>query len=89
MMTTKKSAFELGKPVTDEGITALTVHRHLPPVPSNEPARQAALQILEILDSPPEIAFDRITSLTARAFDVPICLIRFVPHGVHLCISLK
>ena len=42
------------------------------PVPSNEPDRLAALRRYEILDTPPEPAFDRITRLASAVFQVPI-----------------
>ena len=44
----------------------------------NEKSRLAALQRLEILDTVPEIAFDRLTSLAARLFEVPIALVSLV-----------
>jgi len=43
-----------------------------------ETARLAALHALRVLDTPPEAAFDGITRLAARLFDVPISLISFV-----------
>ncbi len=47
-------------------------------LPANEAARLAALRRYDILDTPPESAFDRITSLAARLFDVPIALVSLV-----------
>ncbi|MBW4662171.1 MAG: PAS domain-containing protein [Drouetiella hepatica Uher 2000/2452] len=49
-----------------------------PPIPSNETERLAALHRYKILDTPPEAAFDRITKLAARLFDMPISLISLV-----------
>lgn len=49
-----------------------------PPVPENEDERLAALERLEVLDTPPEERFDRITRALARTFDVPICLVSLV-----------
>ena len=43
-----------------------------------ESARLAALERYAILDTPPEPSFDRITALTARALETPICLISLV-----------
>lgn len=48
------------------------------PLPANEAERLAALRRYHILDTPPETAFDRITTLAARLFDVPIALISLV-----------
>ncbi|MCU7555395.1 EAL domain-containing protein [Alteromonas sp. ASW11-19] len=42
---------------------------------SREKERLDALRALELLDTPPESRFDRITRLTRRLFDVPIALI--------------
>ena len=50
----------------------------LPPIPSNGPERLAALHRLELLDTPPEPAFDRLTRLAATALGVPIALISLV-----------
>jgi signal transduction histidine kinase len=49
-----------------------------PSVPANEAERLAALQALNILDTPPEERFDRITRVARRLFDVPIALISLV-----------
>ncbi|XHX76482.1 MAG: GAF domain-containing protein [Stenomitos frigidus ULC029] len=49
-----------------------------PPLPANEPERLAALHRYKILDTPPEAAFDRLTTLAARLFAVPTVLISLV-----------
>ncbi|GEM_PF-6519909 len=46
--------------------------------PPNENQRIAALQSLQILDTPPEERFDRITRIASRLFNVPIALISLV-----------
>ncbi|NEQ32609.1 MAG: arginine--tRNA ligase, partial [Leptolyngbya sp. SIO4C5] len=51
------------------------------PVPANETERLAALHRYQILDTPPEVAFDRITRLAARLFDSPIALISLVDES--------
>ena len=43
-----------------------------------EDERVAAVRRYDILDSPPDGAFDRITALAARRFDVPISIISIV-----------
>lgn len=48
------------------------------PLPLDEDVRLRALQRLDILDSEPEEAFDRIARLAARAFRVPIVLVSLV-----------
>ncbi len=50
-------------------------------VPANEPERLAALYRYQILDTPAELAFDRITSLAARLFKLPIALISLVDES--------
>jgi PAS domain S-box-containing protein len=51
------------------------------PTPDNEPERLAALQRYNVLDTPPEAAFDRITQLAARLFNVPTALISLVDES--------
>jgi PAS domain S-box-containing protein len=51
------------------------------PTPTNEAARLAALKRYKILDTSPEAAFDRITRLAARLFDMPIALISLVDES--------
>src|SRR3954467_9871352 len=46
----------------------------------NEPQRMAAVKRYEILDTPPDGAFDRITAIAARRFGVPISIISIVDH---------
>jgi PAS domain S-box-containing protein len=46
--------------------------------PASEEARLASLSRYEILDTPPEEAFDRITQLASTIFSVPIVLITLV-----------
>ncbi|MGQ5523991.1 sensor domain-containing diguanylate cyclase [Chitinimonas sp. PSY-7] len=49
-----------------------------PPLPDNEPARIASLQNMQLLDTPGEETFDRITRLAKSVFDVPIALVSIV-----------
>ena len=46
-----------------------------PAIPANEASRLEALRGLDILDTPPEERFDRITRFAAETFNVPIALI--------------
>ena len=43
-----------------------------------EPERLQALYNYDVLDSPPEPSFDRLTALAARLFDAPIALVSLV-----------
>ena len=47
-------------------------------LPPTESERMAAVRRFDILDTPPDGAFDRITSLAARRFGVPISIISIV-----------
>ncbi len=47
-------------------------------IPHNEAQRIAAVRRYDILDTPPDGMFDRITALAARRFDVPISIISVV-----------
>lgn len=49
-----------------------------PPILINEAARLSSLVKLDVLDTPPEERFDRITRLAKRMFNVPIVLISLV-----------
>lgn len=49
--------------------------------PSNETERLSELRRFEILDTPEEVAFDRITDIAADLFQVPISLISLVDHN--------
>jgi GAF domain-containing protein len=49
-------------------------------LPSDEPARQAALERYGVLDGPPEALFDNITRMVALALDVPIALVSLIDN---------
>lgn len=49
-----------------------------PEDPDNEAARLAGLRSLNILDTPSEERFDRITQLAALVFDAPMALVSLV-----------
>ncbi|TAD89961.1 MAG: sensor histidine kinase [Alphaproteobacteria bacterium] len=46
--------------------------------PFDDAARARALKALHILDTPPEVVFDRLTHLASRLFDSPIALISLI-----------
>ncbi|MDQ3139633.1 MAG: GAF domain-containing protein [Pseudomonadota bacterium] len=49
-------------------------------IPANEAERMAAVTRYEVLDTPPDGTFDRITAIAARRFGVPIAIISIVDH---------
>jgi formate hydrogenlyase transcriptional activator len=55
----------------------MSTHAILPP---DEPERLAALQRQQILDTPPDGAFDHLTAVAAALFKVPIALVSLVDH---------
>jgi two-component sensor histidine kinase len=48
--------------------------------PHDEAERMAAVRRYEILDTPPDGSFDRVTALAARRFGAPISIISIVDH---------
>jgi len=48
------------------------------PIPKNENERLAELKALNILDTPPEERFDRITRTATRLFNVPISTVTLI-----------
>lgn len=48
------------------------------PLPENESQRLESLRLYRILDTPPEVAFDRITRIIAKTVGVPIALVSLV-----------
>lgn len=52
--------------------------RDLSIIPADDPARLAAVRRYDVLDTPPDGAFDRITAIAARRFGVPIAIISVV-----------
>jgi PAS domain S-box-containing protein len=48
------------------------------PLPSNETKRLVALRDLNLLDTPPEERFDRITRLAARVLGVPLAMVTLI-----------
>jgi PAS domain S-box-containing protein len=49
-----------------------------PPIPPDEEVRLAVLRAYEILDTPPEEAFDELTALAAHICEAPVSLITLV-----------
>jgi signal transduction histidine kinase len=49
-----------------------------PSIPVNEAQRLAALERYWILDTPPEVAFDRMARIVARIFAAPIAMVTFI-----------
>lgn len=47
-------------------------------IPDNEEQRMLAVRRYDLLDTPPNGAFDRITGMAARLFDVPVAIVSVV-----------
>jgi hypothetical protein len=61
------------------GAPRATVRPDAPPA-ADEEGRMNAVRRYDLLDTPPDGAFDRITALAARIFNVPIALVTVVDH---------
>ncbi|MDX6724387.1 MAG: phosphoserine phosphatase RsbU/P, partial [Solirubrobacteraceae bacterium] len=51
------------------------MHAHPDLIPDDESERMAAVRRYDVLDTPPDGAFDRVTALAARHFGVPISIV--------------
>jgi GAF domain-containing protein len=49
-------------------------------IPDNESERLAALRRFDVLDTPPDGAFDRITRLASELLEMPISIVSLVDH---------
>ena len=56
----------------------MAANRDFSIIPADEPDRLAAVRRYDVLDTPPDGAFDRITAIAARRFGVPIAIISVV-----------
>ncbi len=61
-----------------ESLSSLPDDAISPPLPVDEPHRLVALKRHDLLDTPPEEAFDRITRLAAGVLGMPISLITVI-----------
>ena len=52
-----------------------------PPIPTNEASRLTALRSLNILDTPAEERFDRLTRMAKRMFRVPVALVSIIDEN--------
>lgn len=52
-----------------------------PTIPSNEKARLRSIEALNIIDTPPEERFDRLTRMAKNVFNAPIALISIVDEN--------
>ncbi|MFB6357060.1 MAG: GAF domain-containing protein, partial [bacterium] len=58
-----------------------------PPMPENEEQRLEFLRRLDLISSPPEESFDRLTTLAARMLDTPIAQVTIVAEGREVFVS--
>jgi len=56
-------------------------HSSIPPVPMDEADRLAELESYQVLDTPPDEAFDRITRLASQIFNTPIALVSLIDEN--------
>lgn len=73
------SSRQCGAAAREETLLSSNVHSYAtPPIPANESERLHAVKHLNILDTPPEERFDKITKAAAEELHVPICTITIV-----------
>ncbi|MCC3295089.1 protein kinase [Arthrobacter sp. zg-Y411] len=77
--TQRPSAHDVSQVLYDMIIAARGRHRVAPELlPANEAQRMDAVRRYELLDTPPDGAFDRVTALAARIFNVPVAIVSVV-----------
>lgn len=74
----KPARCEREHPAMLENSTPRPTARLKPTLPRDEEGRLASLYFLNILDGPPEEAFDRITRIALQLFSAPVATISFV-----------
>ena len=75
----RPSALDVSLVLYDLIVLARGRHRVDPDlIPDNEAQRMDAVRRYELLDTPPDGAFDRVTALAARVFGVPVAIVSVV-----------
>lgn len=59
------------------------------PESESEAARLHTLEQYNVLEAPPKEAFDRITRLATRLFDVPVAMVSFIDRENQWCVSTQ
>ena len=67
-----------GEESSDDQAPSNVCHVTTALIPANDHERLQAVRRYDILDTPPDGAFDRVTTLAARIFDVPIAVVSIV-----------
>ncbi|MFP5315349.1 MAG: protein kinase domain-containing protein [Actinomycetes bacterium] len=77
----RPSAREVAMALHEQAVAGRSRHKLADSLlPDNEEERLAAVRRYDILDTPPDGAFDRVTSLAARIFSVPTAIVSIVDH---------
>ena len=75
----RPSAHEVSLALYELAVAPRARHRKPQPlVPADEAERHAAVRRYDLLDTPPDGSFDRITALAARLFSVPVAIVSVV-----------
>ncbi|MCC3290210.1 protein kinase [Arthrobacter sp. zg-Y1110] len=75
----RPSAHDVSQVLYDMIIAARGRHRVDPEIlPADEARRMDAVRRYDLLDTPPDGAFDRVTALASRLFDVPVAIVSVV-----------
>lgn len=76
----RPSSREVAQALQDQAVSKAKHKVDAAIIPNDEDARMEAVRRYAILDTPADGAFDRITSLAARLFSVPIAIVSVVDH---------
>ena len=75
----RPSAHEASLALFELAVAPRARHRVTPPlIPADEAQRMEAVRRYNLLDTPPDGSFDRITALAARLFSVPVAIVSVV-----------
>ena len=75
----RPSAHEASLALYELAVAPRARHRMAQPlIPADEAERLAAVRRYDLLDTPPDGSFDRITALAARLFSVPVAIVSVV-----------
>ncbi|GAA3294443.1 protein kinase [Arthrobacter citreus] len=75
----RPSAHEASLALYELAVAPRARHRGTPPlIPTDEAERLEAVHRYNLLDTPPDGSFDRITALAARLFSVPVAIVSVV-----------
>lgn len=76
----RPTGHEVALILSDLAVSLRGRYKDAPVMPVDEPLRMEAVHRYNVLDTPPDGTFDRITALAARLFATPIAIVSVVDH---------